>query len=85
MKKFFAALHNILLYDNKANRLSHTKMWSNIGYACLCYTFVYAVMFGTTVDVMIWALFGVVVIGNRTVVELFTREPNKVTPPGEES
>lgn len=48
-------------------------MWSNIGYACLCFTFVYAVMYGTTVDVMVWALFGVVVIGNRTVIQLFTK------------
>ena len=73
--KFLNALYRLFIYDQQKGLLSHTKMWSNIGYACLCYTFVYAVMFGTTVDVMIWALFGVVVVGNRTVVQLFTKSP----------
>jgi hypothetical protein len=47
-----------------------------VGYAALTYTFVYAVKNGTTVDVMIWALFGLVVVGNRTILQLF-RVPEK--------
>lgn len=64
---------NQLLFLDKRDQISHTKFWSNVGYACLCFTFVYAVMYGTTVDVLIWALFGVVVIGNRTIIQLFNR------------
>ena len=74
--KFFSALYRLFVFDQQKGILSHTKMWSNIGYACLCFTFVYAVMYGTTVDVMVWALFGVVVVGNRTVIQLFTKSPS---------
>lgn len=69
-----------LLFLDKKQQVSHTKFWSNIGYACLCFTFVYAVMYGTTVDVMIWALFGVVVIGNRTIVHLFNKDASPESP-----
>jgi hypothetical protein len=31
-------------------------------------------MYGTTVDIMIWALFGLVVVGNRTILQLFRHE-----------
>jgi len=69
----FKTLLRTLLLDEKTNKPSHTKLWSNIGYGVMCYTFVYAVINGTTVDVMVWALFGVVVIGNRTIIKLFNR------------
>lgn len=70
-------LYRFLFLDETRNKMSHTKFWSNVGYACLCFTFVYAVMHGTTVDVMIWALFGIVVVGNRTVIHLFDRGTSK--------
>jgi hypothetical protein len=69
-------LKNFLILDQNSGKLSHTKFWSNVGYAALTYTFVYAVKNGTTVDVMIWALFGLVVVGNRTILQLF-RVPEK--------
>ena len=75
MNKLLKNLSLILLRDSKTGQLSHTKLWSNVGYACLCFTFVYAVIYGSTVDVMIWALFGVVVIGNRTIVSLMNKTP----------
>lgn len=73
IKSIINFLYRFLFLDENRNKMSHTKFWSNIGYACLCFTFVYAVMYGTTVDVMIWALFGIVVVGNRTVIHLFDR------------
>ena len=63
----FNFIKNFLFIDQKTKELSHTKFWSNIGYGVMCYTFVYAVMYGTTVEYMLWLLFGVVVIGNRTL------------------
>lgn len=72
-------LYRFLFLDDK-HQVSHTKFWSNAGYACLCFTFVYAVIYGTTVDVMIWALFGVVVVGNRTIVYLFNKDAKAETP-----
>jgi hypothetical protein len=67
-------LKNFLFIDQNSGKLSHTKFWSNVGYGALTYTFVYAVMYGTTVDIMIWALFGLVVVGNRTILQLFRHE-----------
>ena len=80
MRQTIKFLHRLLFLDDN-NQLSHTKFWSNVGYACLCFTFVYAVMYGTTVDVMIWALFGIVVVGNRTIVYLFNKDARPESPP----
>ena len=80
MRQAIKFLYRLLFIDD-TNHVSHTKFWSNVGYACLCFTFVYAVMYGTTVDVMIWALFGVVVIGNRTLVYLFNKDTRPESPP----
>lgn len=79
MRQAIKFLYRLLILDD-SNQISHTKFWSNVGYACLCFTFVYAVMYGTTVDVMIWALFGVVVIGNRTIVYLFNKDARPESP-----
>lgn len=73
MKRFNNFLYQFLFLDQNKKQLSHTKFWSNIGYGALVYTFVYAVINGTTVDIMIWALFGIIVVGNRTVLQLFGR------------
>lgn len=43
----------------------------------MTFTFVWAVMYGTTVGEMIWALFGLVVVGNRTVLQLFRYKADK--------
>ncbi len=79
MRQAIKFLYRLLILDD-SNQISHTKFWSNVGYACLCFTFVYAVMYGTTVDVMIWALFGVVVVGNRTLVYLFNKDARPESP-----
>ena len=63
-------LYIVLLEDTKTSRPSHTKFWSNVGYGAMVFTFVWAVMYGTTVDIWIWALFGLVVVGNRTILKL---------------
>lgn len=63
-------LYIMLVEDTKTQRPSHTKFWSNVGYAAMVFTFVWAVMYGTTVDIWIWALFGLVVVGNRTILKL---------------
>lgn len=75
IKTLFVTIYTMLFIDQKTGKSSHTKFWSNIGYGCLCFTFVFAVIHGTTVDVMIWALFGVIVVGNRTVIRLFDKNP----------
>ena len=71
--KLFTTIFTLLFIDQRTGKPSHTKFWSNVGYACLCFTFVFAVIHGSTVDVMIWALFGVIVVGNRTVIRLFDK------------
>lgn len=71
LSSFKNFLFNFLFIDQDKKQVSTTKFWSHIGYAALTFTFVWAVINGTTVDVMIWALFGIVVVGNRTIIKLF--------------
>ena len=43
----------------------------------MCHTFVYAVIWGSKADYILWLIFGVVVIGNNAVLQLMG---NKVPP-----
>jgi hypothetical protein len=61
-------IYRFLFIDQKTSELSHTKFWSNIGYGIMCWSFVYVVWVGKTeINYELWLLFGVVVIGNRTL------------------
>lgn len=71
LRDFLRVLYLMTFIDQKSGQPSHTKFWSNVGYAIMVYTFVHAVKYGSQADVMIWVLFGVVVIGNRTILKLF--------------
>ena len=67
-------LFDLIFIDQKEGTLSHTKVFSVVGYVCMSFAFVWAVMYGTSVDVMIWVLFGVVVVGNRTALKVLGRK-----------
>lgn len=54
------------MLDGSGN-ISHTKIWSNIGYAAFTGVFVYASIFAVAVDPTLLMVFGSVVIGNRTL------------------
>lgn len=61
-------IYKFLFIDISTDKLSHTKFWSQIGYGIMCWSFVYVILQGKTeIDYMLWMLFGVVVIGNRTL------------------
>lgn len=64
---FFYWLGQFLFIDQKGNYLSHTKFWSNIGYAIWTALFPYAVLVGSKASYDLWLVFGAVVIGNRTL------------------
>jgi len=73
----FKFLYQFLFIDQETNTLSHTKFWSNIGYAIMCWSFVWVIYQGKTeVDYMLWLLFGVVVIGNRTLKTVMVNKSN---------
>jgi len=63
----FNFIKQFMVIDQKTNEISHTKFWSNVGYGIMCFTFVYAVIYGSQIEYELWLLFGVVVIGNRTI------------------
>ena len=67
------ALKLLLVVDQANNRLSHTKLWSNVGYLIMCYTFLYAVMFGSQAGAELWLIFGGLVIGNRSLNKWMAR------------
>ena len=58
-------LKQLFLEDSKGN-LSHTKLWSNIGYLILCGVFVYNAGHKIEISAEMFLLFSMVVIGNRT-------------------
>jgi len=71
----FKWLYNFLFIDQKTQTLSHTKFWSQTGYAIMCWSFVWVIYQGKTeVDYMLWALFGAVVIGNRTLKKVLVKD-----------
>ncbi len=66
----FKFIYNFLFIDQKTQEISHTKFFSIIGYIIMCWSFIFVVYQGTTnIDYMLWALFGGIVIGNRTIKE----------------
>lgn len=76
-------LYQFLFVDQKTKTLSHSKFWSHIGYGVMCYTFTYAVIYGTTVDVTIWALFGICVLGNRALLKALDIKANTLNKGGD--
>ena len=48
-------------------KYSHTKFFSVVGYVVFTWAFVHYVQHGGDTNEMIWAMFGAVVIGNRTL------------------
>lgn len=55
------------LMEDAEGHVSHSKFWSNIGYAAMTGVFLYAGIMGTTVDPTLLLVFGGTVIGNRTL------------------
>ena len=77
----FNWIYQFLFIDQKTKHLSHTKFWSHIGYGVMCYTFPYAVVNGSQIDYTLWLLFGIVVIGNRTLIKAFVKDEPRDQPP----
>lgn len=68
--KLIRLMYQFLFVDQKSNTLSHTKFWSQIGYAVMCWAFVFVILEGkTAIDASLWLVFGSVVIGNRTAAK----------------
>lgn len=64
----FKFIFQFLFVDQKEGHISHTKFWSQIGYAIMCWAFVWAIYTGETkVGYELWMVFGSVVIGNRAI------------------
>jgi hypothetical protein len=68
----FRFLKNLLFVDQKTKLISHTKWWSNVGYTILCTHFIWVTYASIEVDITLWVLFATVVVGNRTVMKMFS-------------
>jgi len=64
------ALKNFFVIDQKTGKISHTKLYSNLGYIAVIGTFVFAVVTGGTIDPTLLMMFGAVVIGNRSALKI---------------
>lgn len=58
------------LIDQKTEKISHTKFWSNTGYLILCLGFIWHTYTNTPVDINLWSVFALVVVGNRTIAKV---------------
>ncbi len=74
----FNFLYNFLFIDQKTDKISHTKLFSIVGYVILSWAFIHVVENGTTsVDYMLWGIFSIVVIGNRSLIEIMKKGKDK--------
>lgn len=74
----FKKLYELIFIEQATNKLSHTKMWSNVGYAIMCWSFVHVVLEGKTdIAPELWILFGVTVIGNKSLHKYLDSKGNK--------
>lgn len=77
MRSLKESLYNFLLYDFANKHISHTKFWSNVGYLAMTWAFCHVIYVGeTSVDYMLWLLFGVVVVGNKTLRDYIKKPPS---------
>lgn len=74
IRKFICDLYEMVFIDLKTGEMSHTKFWSNIGYLCLCWSFIYQVLHNQA-DFMVSAVFATVVVGNRTLLKFINKDP----------
>ena len=84
IRTFFYWLGQFLFIDQIGGYLSHTKFWSNVGYLIWTGLFPYAVMVGSKASYDLWLVFGVVVIGNRTLARALEARKGG-GPPGSDS
>lgn len=65
MKRKLEFLKQFFFIDDHTGKISHNKFWSNVGYAVMCFSFVYCVYTGKA-EVDLWLVFGTLVMGNAT-------------------
>lgn len=58
-----------LITDAATGQLSHSKLWSNIGYGALTHAFIFDAMSGGLSDMKLFA-YGAIVIGNATASKI---------------
>lgn len=69
MSKLSRTIYELLFVDVNTNKVSYTKLWSNIGNLVACVLFCYCVI-GDKASTELWFVFGSLVIGNATFNKL---------------
>jgi len=68
------ALTNFIFIDQKTDSISHTKAFSVLGYGMLCVAFVYHTYTKQPIDINLWTVFCVTVIGNRSISKIIAKK-----------
>lgn len=68
------AITNFVFIDQKTNSISHTKTFSVLGYTMLCLAFVWHTYTKQPIDVNLWTVFCVTVIGNRSITKIMAKK-----------
>ena len=64
------SIKNFFVIDQKTGNISHTKLWSNVGYITVIGSYIYSVVTGGTIDPTLLSMFGAIIIGNRSVIKI---------------
>lgn len=77
-------LGNLFVIDQNTKQVSHTKLWSNVGYLIMCIAFLHQV-WDSSVTTELYLVFGALVIGNRTLNKYISKGTKNVSeePPKE--
>lgn len=74
----FKALKILLFIDQSKNQLSHTKFWSNVGYAVMSWGFWHTIYYNqNNIEPILWLAFGAIIIGNRTARKIIENKEVK--------
>ncbi len=73
----FNFIKQLLFIDQKTKLISHSKMWSNLGYGLMCWSYWYTVLKEPTLETAIMFAFGMIVIGIKPAKEFFNNKKDK--------
>lgn len=71
-------IYQFLFIAQQTKQISHTKFWSQIGYALSSYVFVLAFISGSGTTELFVA-YATIVLGNKTLIQLLKKKEPPVT------
>lgn len=74
--KLLHYINQLFIVDQDKKQISHTKLWSNVGYLLVCVAFVHQI-WDSTASTELYLVFGGLVLGNRTLNKFISRNKDE--------